>query len=222
MKNFVSDDRAKSRQRMVETQLIKRGIIDKRVLEAFTRVPRHRFVADAFIGQAYEDYPLPIGSGQTISQPYMVAAMTECLELKGRETILEIGTGSGYQTAILADLAERVYTVERIEELAHEARRKVEALGYHNVAFRVGDGTIGWQEFAPYDRIIVTAGSPSIPTSLLDQLGDEGVMVIPIGGESIQQLNQIRKHKGHAVRKELFNCVFVPLLGKEGWKNSGE
>ena len=217
MKNFGSDEWIKVRREMVEEQIVKRGVKDKRVIDTFLRVPRHRFVAEAFIGQAYEDYPLPIGSDQTISQPYMVAAMTEYLELKGKEKVLEIGTGSGYQAAILAELAEKVFTIERIVELANQARSRLEALGYNNIVFRVGDGTIGWPEFAPFDRIIVTAGSPTLPTSLLDQLDDEGIMVVPIGGEYVQRLNQIRKHKGHVTRKEFFDCVFVPLLGKEGW-----
>jgi len=202
---------------MVETQIANRGVKDKRVIETFLRVPRHRFVADAFIGQAYQDFPLPIGSEQTISQPYMVAAMTECLDLKGKERVLEVGTGSGYQTAILAELADRVYTVERISDLASRARQCLEELGYRNIAFRVGDGSLGWPEFAPFDRIIVTAGSPSLPMPLLDQLSDEGIMVIPVGSGSLQRLNQVRKHKGHVTRKEFFDCVFVPLLGKEGW-----
>ncbi len=202
---------------MVENQIIRRGIKDQRVIEALRRVPRHRFVADAFIGQAYEDYPLPIGSNQTISQPYMVAAMTEYLELKGKEKVLEIGTGSGYQTAILAELSFKVFTVERVAELADDARKRLEQLGYNNIVFRVGDGTIGWKEFEPYDRVLVTAGAPDIPPSLLDQLDDEGIMVIPIGSEYVQTINQIRKHKGRVLRRELFECVFVPLIGKEGW-----
>ncbi len=202
---------------MVQTQIVNRGVQDKRVIETFSRVPRHRFVDDAFIGQAYKDFPLPIGAEQTISQPYMVAAMTECLDLKGKETVLEVGTGSGYQTAILAELADRVYTVERISELACRARERLEGLGYRNIAFRVGDGSLGWPEFAPFDRIMVTAGSPSLPMPLLDQLSDEGIMVIPVGGGGVQRLNSVRKHKGHVTRKEFFDCVFVPLLGKEGW-----
>jgi protein-L-isoaspartate(D-aspartate) O-methyltransferase len=208
------------RERMVKEQIIARGITDERVIDAMMRVPRHLFVDKTYYHQAYNDYPLPIGNGQTISQPYMVAAMTELLELKGNETVLEIGTGSGYQTAILALLCARVFTIERISELSLRARKILNELGFNNINFLVGDGSLGWPDFAPYDGIIVTAGAPDIPRPLIDQLAERGRMVIPIGGEYFQTLNVIKKHKGSIMRKELFECTFVPLVGKEGWKEN--
>jgi protein-L-isoaspartate(D-aspartate) O-methyltransferase len=208
------------RERMVKEQIIARGITDERVIDAMMRVPRHLFVDKTYYHQAYNDYPLPIGNGQTISQPYMVAAMTELLELKGNESVLEIGTGSGYQTAILALLCARVFTIERISELSLRARKILNELGFNNINFLVGDGSLGWPDFAPYDGIIVTAGAPDIPRPLIDQLAERGRMVIPIGGEYFQTLNVIKKHKGSIMRKELFECTFVPLVGKEGWKEN--
>uniref|UniRef100_A0A7V3RHL4 Protein-L-isoaspartate O-methyltransferase n=1 Tax=candidate division WOR-3 bacterium TaxID=2052148 RepID=A0A7V3RHL4_UNCW3 len=205
---------------MVKEQIIARGITDERVIDAMMRVPRHLFVDKTYYHQAYNDYPLPIGNGQTISQPYMVAAMTELLELKGNESVLEIGTGSGYQTAILALLCARVFTIERISELSLRARKILNELGFNNINFLVGDGSLGWPDFAPYDGIIVTAGAPDIPRPLIDQLAERGRMVIPIGGEYFQTLNVIKKHKGSIMRKELFECTFVPLVGKEGWKEN--
>ncbi|MGQ9534435.1 MAG: protein-L-isoaspartate(D-aspartate) O-methyltransferase [bacterium] len=204
---------------MVKEQIIARGIKDERVIDAMLRVPRHLFVDKTYYHQAYNDYPLPIGCNQTISQPYMVAVMTELLELKGNESVLEIGTGSGYQTAILALLCVRVFTVERISELSFRARKTLSELGFNNINFLVGDGSLGWQEFAPYDGIIVTAGAPEMPRLLVNQLTDKGKMVVPIGGEHYQTLNLIKKHKGSILRKQLFECSFVPLLGKEGWGN---
>ncbi|MGQ9665493.1 MAG: protein-L-isoaspartate(D-aspartate) O-methyltransferase [bacterium] len=204
---------------MVKEQIIARGIKDERVIDAMLRVPRHLFVDKTYYHQAYNDYPLPIGCNQTISQPYMVAVMTELLELKGNESVLEIGTGSGYQTAILALLCVRVFTVERISELSFRARKTLSELGFNNINFLVGDGSLGWQEFAPYDGIIVTAGAPEMPRLLVNQLTDKGKMVVPIGGEHYQTLNVIKKHKGSILRKQLFECSFVPLLGKEGWGN---
>ncbi|MGQ9816538.1 MAG: protein-L-isoaspartate(D-aspartate) O-methyltransferase [bacterium] len=204
---------------MVKEQIIARGIKDERVIDAMLRVPRHLFVDKTYYHQAYNDYPLPIGCNQTISQPYMVAVMTELLELKGNESVLEIGTGSGYQTAILALLCVRVFTVERISELSIRARKTLSELGFNNINFLVGDGSLGWQEFAPYDGIIVTAGAPEMPRLLVNQLTDKGKMVVPIGGEHYQTLNLIKKHKGSILRKQLFECSFVPLLGKEGWGN---
>ncbi|MGQ9700983.1 MAG: protein-L-isoaspartate(D-aspartate) O-methyltransferase [bacterium] len=204
---------------MVKEQIIARGIKDERVIDAMLRVPRHLFVDKTYYHQAYNDYPLPIGCNQTISQPYMVAVMTELLELKGNESVLEIGTGSGYQTAILALLCVRVFTVERISELSFRARKTLSELGFNNINFLVGDGSLGWQEFAPYDGIIVTAGAPEMPRLLVNQLADNGKMVVPIGGEHYQTLNLIKKHKGSILRKQLFECSFVPLLGKEGWGN---
>ncbi|MEO0096270.1 MAG: protein-L-isoaspartate(D-aspartate) O-methyltransferase [candidate division WOR-3 bacterium] len=204
---------------MVKEQIIGRGVKDERVIDAMLRVPRHLFVDKTYYHQAYNDYPLPIGNGQTISQPYMVAVMTELLELKGNESVLEIGTGSGYQTAILALLCNRVFTIERISELSFRARKILNELGFNNINFLVGDGSVGWPDYAPYDGIIVTAGAPETPRALIDQLADKGKLVIPIGGEYFQTLNVIKKHKGVITRKELFECTFVPLVGKEGWED---
>src|SRR4030042_436481 len=172
-------DYDKARQRMVETQIIARGIKDPRVIEAMRKVPRHCFIEEALYSQAYSDYPLPIGEKQTISQPYIVALMTEALELKGTERVLEIGAGSGYQTAILAELAHRVYSVERINNLVIRARRTLDALGYRNVIIKFSDGTLGWKEEAPFDAIIVTAGAPVIPPPLIHQPPRPGRRVIP-------------------------------------------
>ncbi len=207
---------------MVETQLVPRGITDGRVLEAMRTVPRHRFVGPGMEASAYGDHALPIGHGQTISQPYMVAVMTQELELSGDERVLEIGTGSGYQTAILADLAEQVFSIERVGALAESARRLIEELGVTNVAIRVGDGTIGWTEFAPYDRILITAGAPNVPKSLIDQLADPGIMVVPVGTQSFQDLKIVTKEGGGTHTRSAGGCVFVPLLGKEGWKREGQ
>jgi protein-L-isoaspartate(D-aspartate) O-methyltransferase len=206
------------RERMVEEQIIARGIEDPRVIEAMKNVPRHLFVDKTYYHQSYNDYPLPIGQSQTISQPYMVASMTELLELKGNENVLEIGTGSGYQTAILALLCSRVYSVERISDLTRKARVTLKQLGFVNVNLIVRDGSLGWPEFAPYDGIIVTAGAPEIPNALIEQLADNGRMVLPVGTEISQTLNLVEKHKGRIYRKEFFGCAFVPLVGKGGWK----
>ena len=177
-----------ARQRMVDTQLVPRGIKDKRVLDAFRKVPRHLFVDEAMYSQAYSDFPLPIGEEQTISQPFIVAMMTEALELKGDERVLELGTGSGYQTAILAEICHRVYSIERISPLAGRARKVLDKLGYGNVVVKIGDGTLGWKDEAPFDAIIVTAGAPEIPQPLIDQLKTGGRFVIPVGGEFVQSL----------------------------------
>lgn len=205
------------RERMVKEQIIPRGVEDVRVIEAMKAVPRHFFVDTSYQHQAYNDYPLPIGHGQTISQPYMVAAMTELLELKGNEKVLEIGTGSGYQTAILAFMCDRVYSIERISALTTQARQTLKRLGLKNVNLMVGDGSIGWAEYAPYDGIIVTAGAPEIPNALIAQLAEKGRLVIPTGDEFSQILNVVKKHKGRIYRQEHFGCTFVPLVGKEGW-----
>lgn len=205
---------------MVEEQLVTRGIQGEKILDAFRKVPRHKFVSDEFLESAYNDYPLPIGDGQTISQPYMVALMTECLNLKGEEKVLEIGTGSGYQMAILAEAAKEVYSVERFQGLADSAKKTLELLGYKNCKIRVGDGTLGWEEYAPYDGIIVTAGAPDIPKTLVGQLKDGGRLVIPVGGGFGQVLTIVEK-KGSLVKThEVCGCVFVPLVGKEGWPSS--
>lgn len=206
------------RERMVNEQIISRGIEDPKVIDAMKRVPRHLFVDKTYYHQSYNDYPLPIGQSQTISQPYMVASMTELLELKGSDKVLEIGTGSGYQTAILALLCSKVYSVERIAELTRKARITLKQLGFNNINLIVRDGTLGWSEFAPYNGIIVTAGAPEIPNALIDQLADNGRMVIPVGTEVSQTLNLVEKHKGRIYRKEFFGCAFVPLVGKGGWK----
>lgn len=206
------------RKKMVEEQLIPRGIKDKKVLEAFQKVPRHNFVPKRYLDSAYGDFPLSIGEGQTISQPYMVALMTECLGLSGEETILEIGAGSGYQAAILAELASRVYTVERVVSLAEGARTCLKNLNYKNIQIEIGDGTRGWPEFAPYEGIVVTAAAPDIPKPLIEQLRIKGKLVIPIGGSFNQMLTVITKHKDGIETKQICGCVFVPLLGKYGWK----
>jgi protein-L-isoaspartate(D-aspartate) O-methyltransferase len=206
-----------ARSEMVATQLVPRGIADERVLAAMRKVPRHRFVAAGMEARAYGDHALPIGEGQTISQPYMVALMTEELKLSGSERVLEIGTGSGYQTAVLAELAEQVFSIERVPSLAARARNVIEKLGYANVAIRVGDGTIGWKEFEPYDRIIVTAGAPEVPPSLIEQLADPGIMVVPVGSQGLQQLCVVTRSGGSTKIRDAGGCVFVPLVGREGW-----
>jgi protein-L-isoaspartate(D-aspartate) O-methyltransferase len=209
-----------ARRRMVEEQLRSRGINDSRVLGAMLKVPRHFFVQKGLEGQAYSDRALPIDEGQTISQPYMVAIMTQCLELRGGEKVLDVGTGSGYQTAILAELAGRVFSVERISKLAVKAKKSLEELGYKNVVFRVGDGTLGWKQFAPFDRIIVSAGSPAIPAPLEEQLADGGILVVPVG-DSVSQKLMVVKRVGSQTRVVTScACTFVPLVGKEGWDNS--
>lgn len=207
-----------ARERMVRTQLIPRGIKDKGVLAAMEKVPRHRFVEEALVGEAYNDHPLPIGHKQTISQPYIVALMTEALELTGREKTLEIGTGSGYQTAILAELSGKVCTVERIRALMLQARKILAELGYTNILFKAFDGTLGWEEHAPYDAIIVTAGAPKIPEPLIEQLAERGRLVIPTGNRFSQELIKITKIKGKLVQKSLGGCRFVNLVGIHGWK----
>jgi len=210
-------DYAIARERMVAEQLVSRGIKDPRVLEVMGRVPRHLFVEEALASRAYSDYPLPIGEKQTISQPYMVALMTEALELKGMERVLEIGTGSGYQTAILADLSAKVYSIERIKSLADQATRLLDQLGYYNVLIKVGDGTLGWKEEAPFDGIMVTAAAPYVPPALLEQLGEGGRIVIPVGDAYSQILKKITKGKDYLRETSLASCVFVKLVGEQGW-----
>ena len=206
------------RKMMVEEQLIPRGIADKRVLDAFRKVPRHKFVPEELWQNAYNDYPLPIGEGQTISQPYMVALMTQVLNLTGEEKILEVGTGSGYQAGILAELVQGVYSIERFQKLADVASDVFKRLGYKNIKIRVGDGTLGWEEQAPYDGIIVTAGAPGIPESLLKQLKEAGRMIIPIGSDGFGQILTLVEKIGKTIRtSEICGCMFVPLIGKEGW-----
>ncbi len=203
---------------MVETQLVKRGIADPMVLEAMLRVPRHIFVEEAMAAQAYSDTSLPIGEKQTISQPYTVAFMTQLLQLTGREKVLEIGTGSGYQTAILASLAARVCTIERVRPLAMRARKALDSLGLLNVNLRIGDGSEGWEDEAPFDAIIVTAGAPFVPQRLLEQLTDGGRLIIPVGSRTEQALMRITRDGQGKIREEKFSpCRFVKLIGKDGW-----
>jgi protein-L-isoaspartate(D-aspartate) O-methyltransferase len=194
-----------------------RGIKDENLLRAMSVIDRREFVQKAFQSRAYDDSALPIGHSQTISQPYTVAFMTEALEIEKGDKILEVGTGSGYQAAILAEMGARVYTIERNMELLNEARKRLEKLGYQ-VASKCGDGTIGWKEFAPYDGIIVTAGAPEVPKPLLNQLADGGILVIPIGDIDIQNIHIIRRVKDNFETKEAFGFKFVPLIGREGWK----
>jgi protein-L-isoaspartate(D-aspartate) O-methyltransferase len=206
------------REHMVQTQLVARGIGDVRVLDAMRHVPRHLFVDSSAQPDAYEDMALPIGEGQTISQPYMVAVMTELLELKGDERVLEIGTGSGYQAAVLAELAREVYTIERIASLAEKAIERFRSLYYSNISVKTGDGTLGWPEKSPFDRIVITAASPRIPDPLRAQLADGGILLAPVGSRYSQELLKIRK-TAEGIREEyLTPCVFVPLLGEHGWK----
>jgi len=202
---------------MVRTQLIPRGIKDERVLRVMNKVPRHLFVNESIQYKAYEDMALPIGEGQTISQPYMVAVMTELLELKGTENVLEVGTGSGYQAAILSELSKEVYTIERFEKLAQEARKKFQELGYNNIYVKSGDGTLGWSEKAPFDRIIITAGTPQIPDPLIQQLAQGGVIVAPVGERFSQQLIRVKKSDRELSEEFHTMCVFVPLVGQYGW-----
>jgi protein-L-isoaspartate(D-aspartate) O-methyltransferase len=214
----MRDEMSRLRQRMVREQIAARGIGDRRVLEAMERVPRHRFVDAGFRDRAYDDYPLPIGEGQTISQPYMVALMTQALELAGIERVLEIGTGSGYQTAILAELAAKVFTVERVPSLSRRALELLRQLGYHQVLGKVDDGTLGWPEHAPFDAVLVTAASPALPEPLLGQLKVGGVMVIPVGDQFSQVLWRVTRTAEGSRRENLGGCVFVKLVGKCGWR----
>ena len=208
-----------ARKRMVDSQLIARGIKDRRVIEAMLSIPRHLFVEEAMAAQAYSDSPLPIGEKQTISQPYMVALMTELLALNGTEKVLEVGTGSGYQAAVLAKLADRVYTVERIRSLAMRARKALDSLGLLNINLKISDGTIGWDEEAPYDAIMVTAGAPTVPPAYIDQLKPGGRLVIPVGGEALQTLVRItRNTDGSVTREEYGGCRFVKLIGVHSWR----
>lgn len=209
---------ARARERMVEEQLVNRGVSDLRVLAAMSRVERHRFVAEALQMRAYDDKPLPIGERQTISQPYMVGWMTQALELRGHERVLEIGTGCGYQTAVLAELAATVYTVERLAVLAAAARVTLEALGYTNVVTRVGDGSLGWADEGPFDAILVTAGTPQVPRPLLAQLAMKGRLVFPVGEEELQTLVRIRKEEEGLHEEYLGDCRFVKLVGRYGWR----
>lgn len=209
----------KLRDWMVESQLIPRGIRSARVLDAMRKVPRHLFMPAASRPSAYDDMALSIGEGQTISQPYMVAVMTELLDLKGAEKVLEIGTGSGYQAAVLAELANEVYTIERVPALAGRAAAVLAGLGYGNVRVVVGDGTKGLEDKAPFDRIIITAAAPEIPAPLIAQLREGGIIVAPVGERFSQVLVKNRKIKGVLTVEYHVPCVFVPLIGEHGWKD---
>ncbi len=210
----------KQRIRMVETQIVRRGVKDPRVIEAMKRIPRHLFVEEALQSRAYDDCPLPIGEKQTISQPYMVAVMSEALLLTGGETVLEVGTGSGYQTAVLAELARRVYSVERIGIFVERARTRLEALGYKNFEIKQGDGSTGWRGKAPFDAILVTAGSPEVPQPLVEQLLPDGRLVIPVGDRVGQDLLRVRRSDdGGTTKEEIVECRFVDLQGAFGWSD---
>jgi protein-L-isoaspartate(D-aspartate) O-methyltransferase len=214
-------DYAVQRERMVRDLIAARGVKDERVLAAMRKIQRHLFVRDHLRSQAYGDHALPIGSSQTISQPYIVARMSELLEVGREHSVLEIGTGSGYQTAVLALLARRVYSLERIAELAQQAIPRMRQLGVDNVKIQVFDGTVGWSEWAPYDRILVTAGAPKVPEPLLDQLAPGGMLLIPEGQIQQQRLVLYKKSaRGEVRRREGEEVAFVPLLGRHGWKAS--
>lgn len=203
---------------MVEQQLVKKGITDQRVIQAMLEVPRHLFVEAAFEQQAYGDFPLPIGHRQTISQPYIVAYMSAAAELTGAEEVLEVGTGSGYQAAVLARLARKVYSVERIPELARRARRIIDQLRLLNVNIKLSDGTLGWADRAPFDAIIVTAGAPEIPEGYLAQLNPAGGrLIIPVGPRDHQVLTKVTRNGAAFAHQHLLECRFVPLIGERGW-----
>jgi protein-L-isoaspartate(D-aspartate) O-methyltransferase len=206
-----------AREKMVDEQLVLRGISDSRVLAAMGKVPRDRFVGKDQKHLAFADRPLPIGYGQTISQPYIVALMTEALELEPENKVLEIGTGSGYQTAILAEIVKKVYTIEKIEPLLNQAKKILEDLGYDNIVSKVHDGTQGWPEHAPFDAILVTAGAPRVPSPLMDQLAEGGRMIIPVGDQTLQELTKVTKKNGQSKKEKLGGCRFVPLVGEHGW-----
>jgi protein-L-isoaspartate(D-aspartate) O-methyltransferase len=218
MKGVNPLDYSKLRELMVARQIKARGIFDERVLSAMLTVERHLFVSESLKNMAYEDMPLAIGSGQTISQPYMAAVMTQMLSLGAGRRVLEIGTGSGYQAAVLSRIAKEVYTVERIAELSTNAEARFSALGYDNIHTKVADGTEGWPEKAPFDGIIVTAAAPEVPRALADQLCDGGVLVAPVGERYSQELVRVVKHGDKIEREYSVACVFVPLIGRYGWK----
>jgi protein-L-isoaspartate(D-aspartate) O-methyltransferase len=218
MVSFDNKDRyAISRQAMVEQDLGGRGIRDPRVLEVMARIPREMFVPEKYAASAYDDNPLPIGMGQTISQPYIVALMTERLELTGSENVLEIGTGSGYQTSLLSELAGRVYTIERFNELSEQAQAVLAKLDCCNIDYAVGDGSCGWPDDRQFDRIIVTAAMPEIPHVLKNQLNEDGIIVAPVGGQWTQELLAARKHKGNLITTPVCGCRFVKLIGQYGY-----
>jgi len=217
MKN-LSKKYNRKREEMVRSQIEARGIRDPRVLSAFRAVPRHLFVSEALREQAYGDYPLPIGEQQTISQPYIVAEMTQALELGRDDRVLEIGTGSGYQAAILAQIVYRVYTVERKRALYMQTRNLFDKLNYYNIVTKYADGTKGWQEESPFDAIVVTAGAPELPEVLITQLAEGGRLVVPVGNQHTQELIKICREKGDVQQTNLGGCRFVKLVGEHGWK----
>ena len=218
----MNDPFRQARENMVKNQLIDRGIKDAFILDAFRTVPRHEFVSKEYIEDAYRDSPLPIGKQQTISQPYIVALMTAQLKLTGKERILEIGTGSGYQTAILAKLTQKVFSIERLMSLSETAKTHLASLGYTNIETKVGDGSLGWSEHAPYDGIIVTAAAPEVPASLIQQLKVGGKLVIPIGERFSQSLIVSIKYEDKVETKIICGCIFVPLIGELGWKEEDD
>lgn len=211
---------AGQRRKMIEEQLINRGIKDTKVLAAMNSVPRHFFVQESFHHKAYGDHPLPIGGSQTISQPYIVGAMTEALQLQGHERVLEIGTGSGYQTAVLAEIADKVFTIERIKSIAKTAKTQLDQLGYANILYKIFDGTYGWRDQSPYDAILITAAGPDIPKTLIEQVIDGGRIVAPVGEQGAQTLSVLTKVGSGTRIKKLTGCSFVPLIGKYGWPES--
>jgi protein-L-isoaspartate(D-aspartate) O-methyltransferase len=204
---------------MVQEQLVARGIQDRRLIEVMRRVPRHLFIDPGLINRAYDDSALPIGEKQTLSQPYMAGKMTEALRLTGKEKVLEIGTGSGYQTALLAELCFNVFSVEKIRVLSRKARELLDRLEYHNIALHVGDGTIGWSEHAPYDSIIVAASAPDVPRPLIEQLSVGGKLVIPVGDDVSQVLKLVQRERFGFHQEDIGECRFVKLWGKFGWQD---
>jgi protein-L-isoaspartate(D-aspartate) O-methyltransferase len=210
----------RQREEMVKNQIQSRGITDPKVLQAIQAVPRHLFVSEALRDQAYGDYPLPIGEQQTISQPYIVAEMTQALEVGKDDRVLEIGTGSGYQAAVLAEIVYRVYTIERIRPLYIQARKLLDNLYYHNVVMRCSDGTSGWWDESPFDAIIVTAGAPEVPEKLVDQLAEGGRLVVPVGNQHSQELIKITRDRRGIHKSNLGGCRFVKLIGAHGWKEN--
>lgn len=204
---------------MIDSQLKSRGISSLEVLRAMSVVPREKFVSSEFIEAAYNDGPLSIGSGQTISQPYMVAMMTEALMLRKNDKVLEIGTGSGYQAAVLQEISSHIYSIERIRSLAENAKALLGSLGYSEITIKIGDGTLGWPEEAPFDAIIVTSASPSVPETLMSQLADNGRMIIPVGSKNNQRIIRITRSGDNYSKEEMLSCIFVPLIGKYGWDN---
>jgi protein-L-isoaspartate(D-aspartate) O-methyltransferase len=219
---MTEDKYTAARERMVAQQIQARGVYNPQVLAAMRKVPRHLFIPRQLWDQAYNDYPLPIGEDQTISQPYIVALMTEILEIKATDRVLEIGTGSGYQAAILAELATAVFSIDRVGSLAHQAEAVLESLGYHNIKIRVGDGTLGWREEMPFEAIIVTAGAPKVPRPLAEQLALGGRLVIPVGDMWSQTLTCVRKTEGGLKFEYHGGCRFVRLIGKYGWEGNQE